>query len=262
METLLIYKDDVSNKFWKISVTGNSFTVTYGKAGTVGAVKTKEFESEEDCRKEANKLIHSKLKKGYAVASLSEQVIKDSGITEDLFWKLLETAKKKGEDPDEQLEWLVNDLSKRPVKDIVRFDTIFNQHYYKSYTSNLWAAAYIIMGGCSDDTFDYFRAWLLYLGKDVYETVMKNPEEIIPHLKLLEEEGGVPEFEELLYVASMAYEEKTGLDDEHYYNLYNQLSNDNYVQPEMEFDWEEDDEEGLRNKFPLLWERYGENTLE
>ena len=125
METLLIYKDDLSNKFWKINVTGNSFTVTYGKVGTVGAVKTKEFELEEICQKEANKLIQSKLKKGYVVADTSEHVIKESDMTESLFWELLETAKKKGEDLDEQLEWLVNHLSRRSVKDIVMFDCIF-----------------------------------------------------------------------------------------------------------------------------------------
>lgn len=261
MQMLLIYTDGSSNKFWKINVIGKSYTVTYGKVDTVGAVKSKEFDSEEICEKEANKLIQSKLKKGYVVADSSRRVIKESDMTEALFWELLETAKKKGEDLEEQHEWLGNHLSKRSVMDIVMFDYFFNQAYYKSYTSKLWAAAYIVMGGCSDDSFDYFRAWLLYLGKDSYEAILTNPEKLIPHLKELEEEGDVPEFEDLLYVASIAYEEKTGFDDEQYYNLYKKLSGDNYVQPTMEFDWDEDDEEGLREKFPLLWERYAENPL-
>lgn len=261
MEKLLIYKDDISNKFWKINVNGNSITVTYGKVGTVGSVKIKEFVSDEMCQKEANKLIQSKLKKGYLVSDYSEKVEKDSAITEDFFWELLATAKNIGEDPDEQLEWLISHLSKKSVKDIVMFDYIFNKNYYKSYTSNLWAAAYIIMGGCSDNSFDYFRAWLLFLGKDYYEKIINNPEEIVPHLKILEEEEDVPELEDLLSVASMAYEEKTGFDDEQYFNLYNQLSNDTYVQPEMEFDWDEDDEKILSEKFPLLWKRYSDNPL-
>ncbi len=54
METLLIYKDEVSNKFWKINVTGKAFTITYGKVGSIGSVKTKEFDSEELCQKEAH----------------------------------------------------------------------------------------------------------------------------------------------------------------------------------------------------------------
>lgn len=65
METLLIYQDDSSNEFWKINVSGSSYTITYGKIGTVGNVKTKDFDSEEKCLKEAGKLIKSKLKKGY-----------------------------------------------------------------------------------------------------------------------------------------------------------------------------------------------------
>lgn len=262
METLLIYKDEVSNKFWKINVTGKAFTITYGKVGSIGSVKTKEFDSEELCQKEANKLIQSKLKKGYVGAAISAQVIKESTMTESLFWDLIETAKKKGEDPDEQLEWLINNLSKRPVKDIVMFDYWFNQNYYKSYSSNLWAAAYIIMRGCSDDCFDYFRGWMLYQGKEVYESSLIDPEKIIPSLLRLEEDGDVPQFEDLFYAASMAYEEKTGYDEDQYYKLYEKLSGDSYVQPEIELDWDEDDEEGLKRMYPKLWERYGENPLE
>ncbi|HEY9577660.1 MAG TPA: DUF4240 domain-containing protein, partial [Pseudobacillus sp.] len=184
METLLIYKDDSSKKFWKICVIGNSFTVTYGKVGTVGSVKAKEFDSEEACQKEVEKLIQSKLKKGYVWSQSSYQVIRESRMTEELFWELMETCKEKGEDPDEQIDWLVTHLSRKPVKDIVMFDFIFNQHYYKSYTSSLWAAAYIVMGGCSDDCFDYFRAWALYLGKEPYEAAIENPETLLPYFKI------------------------------------------------------------------------------
>ncbi|KAB7709064.1 DUF4240 domain-containing protein [Bacillus aerolatus] len=261
METLLIYNDGSSNKFWKIYVAGNTSTVTYGKVGTIGSVKTKEFQSEEACQREGEKLIQSKLKKGYVFAQSSHQIVKESTMTEAQFWELLETCKEKGEDIDEQIEWLVTHLSRKPVKDIVMFDFIFNQYYYKSYTSNLWAAAYIVMGGCSDDCFDYFRAWVLYLGKECYEAAIENPETLLPYFKLLEEQEEIPQLEELLYVASIAYEEKTGFDDEKYFKLYDQLAKDDYIEPELEFDWDGDDEEGLRKKFPLLWGAYGENPL-
>lgn len=224
----------------------------------MGSVNTKEFDSEEACLKEANKLIQSKLKKGYS-ESEKEEGIQEVGMSEDQFWELLSSAHKKGEDWEEQLEWLVGQLSKKPLNDIIRFDYHFNQNYNKSYTSNLWAAAYIIMGGCSDDSFDYFRAWLLFLGKERYEKAIQNPESIIPYLEELEEE--VPEFEEFLYCASMAYEEKTGQEQEAYLDLYWKLSGDAYEQPIMEFDWDEDDEEGLRERFPLLWDLYGETPL-
>lgn len=262
LETTLIYKDGSSNKFWKINVAGKSYTITYGKIGTVGAVKVKSFEAEEACQKDAEKLIKSKMKKGYTLADGVDHVMKESSMTESVFWEMLQTSKNKGEDPEEQIEWLVNHLSKKPVKEIVMFDYIFNLHYQKSYTADLWAAAYIIMGGASDDSFDYFRAWLLFQGKETYETVIGNPEKIIPHLKALEEEEDVPQLEDLLSAASIAYEEKTGLDYDDYYDLYEKLTGDQAIPPEMEFDWDEDDEEGLKKKFPALWERYGDQPLE
>lgn len=95
METTLIYKDDSSNKFWKISVSGKSYTITYGKIGTVGAVKVKSFQNEEACQKDADKLIKSKLRKGYTLANPVDQVMKESSMSESLFWELLKIASKK-----------------------------------------------------------------------------------------------------------------------------------------------------------------------
>ncbi|WP_346274604.1 WGR domain-containing protein [Leptospira santarosai] len=65
MKKYLTFKDDKSDKFWNIEVGGNSFTVTYGKTGTVGQTQTKSFDDEEKCLKEAEKLLSEKLKKGY-----------------------------------------------------------------------------------------------------------------------------------------------------------------------------------------------------
>lgn len=234
------------------------FIVSYGKVGSIGRVNTKEFPSEEVCYKEANKLIRSKFNKGYR--EVGEKVeLKESGMTDTQFWKLIDMAHRKGDDLDEQVEWLIGKLSKKSENDIVRFDFLFNQNYSKSYTSDLWAAAYIIRGGCSDDSFDYFRAWLLFLGKEPYEEAIRNPESLIPYMAKLEDD--VPEFEELLSCASMAYEEKTGRDQEQYLELYLKLTGQSNGILEMEFDWEEDDEEGLSKKFPRLWHIYGDNPL-
>ncbi|MBT2572051.1 DUF4240 domain-containing protein [Planococcus sp. ISL-110] len=248
-----------SNKFWKIKAQGNFFIVSYGRIGTHGSVNTKEFPSEELCLKEANKLVESKLKKGYRESERQVDEIEDSGMTDDQFWEMLDTAHRKGEDLEEQLEWLIGRLAKKPVHDIIRFDSHFNRYYYKSYTSDLWAAAYIVMGGCSGDSFDYFRAWLLFLGKTAYEDAIRNPESIIPYLQKLDED--VPEFEDFLYCASMAFEEKTDLDQEEYLNLHWRLSGDDYKQPDLDFGWDEEDEEGLCRKFPQLWQLYGRTPL-
>ena len=36
-----------------------------------------------------------------------------------------------------------------------------------SYRWDLWGAAYLANGGCSDDGFDYFRGWLIGQGRKV-----------------------------------------------------------------------------------------------
>lgn len=259
MEKSLVCITAYSNKFWKIKAQGNIFIVSYGRIGTRGSINTKEFSSEEHCLKEANRLIESKLKKGYQELRKQEEEIEGSGMTEGQFWGLLDMAHYKRDDLEEQVQWLVGKLARKSVEDITRFDAHFNKQYCKSYRSDLWAAAFIIMGGCSDDSFDYFRAWLLYLGKQAYEEAIRDPESIIPYLDELEED--VPEFEDFLYAASRAFEKKTGLDREAYLDMYGKLSVNHYEQPDMELDWNEGDEEGLRRKFPVLWKAYGEAPL-
>lgn len=66
--TYLEYHDETSSKFWQIAVNSNSHTVTFGKIGTTGQSKTKEFATVEDCKADADKLIKSKKAKGYAEA--------------------------------------------------------------------------------------------------------------------------------------------------------------------------------------------------
>lgn len=59
------YKDYKSDKFWRIEQLASAFAINYGKTGRIGKYQVKEFDSEDDCKKEVNKLIASKMKKGY-----------------------------------------------------------------------------------------------------------------------------------------------------------------------------------------------------
>src|SRR5262245_10585355 len=59
------YSDAKSHKFWNIEVTGNSFTVTYGKISSAGQTQTKTFASAAEAQKAADKLVKEKTSKGY-----------------------------------------------------------------------------------------------------------------------------------------------------------------------------------------------------
>jgi predicted DNA-binding WGR domain protein len=54
-----------SLKFWEISLSGDSFTVRFGRIGTAGQSQTKSFADTDQAKREADKLIADKLKKGY-----------------------------------------------------------------------------------------------------------------------------------------------------------------------------------------------------
>lgn len=59
------FKDVKSNKFWNIELSGSRFTVHFGRIGTSGQTQTKTFPSEAAAKKEHDKLVAEKLKKGY-----------------------------------------------------------------------------------------------------------------------------------------------------------------------------------------------------
>ena len=59
------FADDESYKFWKIELTGTSYTVTYGRIGTKGQTSTKSFATPEKAKSAYEKIIAEKLGKGY-----------------------------------------------------------------------------------------------------------------------------------------------------------------------------------------------------
>lgn len=59
------FSDSTSNKFWEVDVKGKTLNVTFGKIGTKGQSKPKDFASPEKAKAEMEKLIKEKTGKGY-----------------------------------------------------------------------------------------------------------------------------------------------------------------------------------------------------
>ncbi len=61
------FSEGTSNKFWEIALAANdsSFTTTFGKIGATGQTTIKKFSSAAEAKKEHDKLVAEKLKKGY-----------------------------------------------------------------------------------------------------------------------------------------------------------------------------------------------------
>jgi predicted DNA-binding WGR domain protein len=62
------FSEGTSNKFWEIKLEGSAFQTKYGRIGTPGAVTLKEFDSPDKAKKEYDKLVAEKVKKGYQKA--------------------------------------------------------------------------------------------------------------------------------------------------------------------------------------------------
>ncbi|HEY1097806.1 MAG TPA: WGR domain-containing protein, partial [Myxococcota bacterium] len=60
---------EVDGKFWAISLDGSSHTVRFGKIGTAGTSKTKDFDDDAAAKKDHDKLVKEKTGKGYALVS-------------------------------------------------------------------------------------------------------------------------------------------------------------------------------------------------
>jgi uncharacterized protein (TIGR02996 family) len=59
------FKEGSSSKFWEITLSGNSFTTRWGKIGTKGQEKTQSFSNPIEAKREYDKLVNEKTKKGY-----------------------------------------------------------------------------------------------------------------------------------------------------------------------------------------------------
>src|SRR6266496_6748405 len=125
-------------------------------------------------------------------------------MNEDIFWQLIADSKQPSAgDSDAQVAALQERLQSLPESEIVEFDSLLHVQLDRSYHRDLWAAAYIINGGCSDDGFDYFRAWLIAQGQEVFERALQDPESLV---EVAEPEV---ELELFLYASIVAYEAKT-----------------------------------------------------
>ncbi len=168
-------------------------------------------------------------------------------MNENEFWSIIERVINVSEnDPDEKEEALMEEINKLSPEEIFEFAKLFDEKDTKAYRWDLWASAYIINGGCGDDSFMDFRASLICMGQKIYENALKNPD------SLASVEFNNPEedlfFEGYQYIAFTAYEDKT----EKEMPATEVIGSEN---PKGE-EWSEDSEDDLRRICPNLFEKY------
>jgi hypothetical protein len=136
----------------------------------------------------------------------------EATLDEAAFWKLIEDSRlESGGDIERQHEILVDKVASLSIADIFAYGRLFHDVRGIAYRRDLWDAASIICGGCSDDGFMDFRAWLIAQGKAVFYDALQDPEILVDHVQIRcdgIETYGDAQFESMNYVDSDAYEQK------------------------------------------------------
>jgi hypothetical protein len=164
------------------------------------------------------------------------------------FWKLIDSTRKQaGGDLGTHVELLRERLQTLEPEQIVEFNKIFNVYWTRAYTWNLWGAAYLIGGGCSDDGFMDFRGWLISKGEKAFENAFNDPESLV---KVVKEDDEDCQFEGYQYVAWQAWQNKTGKDMKEFPHCGPQQPSEPLGQP-----WSEEGDD-LKRRFPKLYRKF------
>ncbi len=193
----------------------------------------------------------------------TKKALKLKRIDKDRFWQIIADAHAERQSQEEVLEYIGGGITELSPGEMLGFHRWVMYYLAKSYKDKLWAAAYIVMGGCSDDGFEAFRAWLIAQGREVYEAALKSPDSLLPVLKGLREREEVPELEELLSIAYASFDHVgAGTWEDWEEAAQELLDSPSLDYPDIELSWEEDDDESLRRICPLLFGEFGYNPLD
>jgi hypothetical protein len=171
-------------------------------------------------------------------------------MDETEFWEIVDSAREAaGGDPEEHADLLVDRLTQLDPESVADFARHFETRFNRAYRWDVWAAADIMLGGASDDAFDFFRCWLIGRGRHVFEGALHDPDELtalVPDFNA-ETDGDA---EDLGYAADEAYERLTGI------QLPDLGLPDSPPEPDGPFvDFE--NAETVAERFPKLWQRFG-----
>ncbi|HYF68949.1 MAG TPA: DUF4240 domain-containing protein [Ohtaekwangia sp.] len=174
-------------------------------------------------------------------------------LDEGLFWKIIDKSLK-STSQDEQEQYIISEIGKLTPKEMIGFRLRTDYFLYHTYNSEMWCAGYIMNGGCSDDSFEYFRCWVISRGRDTFYNTKANPDYLI---KEVVEGAEFYEFESFWYVALEAFERKTGK------NLYDYIDDDRFntkeaTYPQFEFNWQADEPNSMKKICPQLYVKFSD----
>jgi hypothetical protein len=108
-------------------------------------------------------------------------------MEEARFWNIIDSSRQRAREmkrlPRQDFlelheQTLADALRPLPPVEIAAFHERFSYYRGLAYRWDLWAAAYWLHGGCSNDGFLDFRSCLISLGKTLFFQVLKAPDSL------------------------------------------------------------------------------------
>ncbi|MEM9431422.1 MAG: DUF4240 domain-containing protein [Pseudomonadota bacterium] len=125
-------------------------------------------------------------------------------MTPDVFWEIV--GGPKDHSVSAHIEAVAARLERFKASAIKDFDKHLQALIGEAYRTDIWALAYLLCDGCSDDSFAAFRCWLVLQGRDVFEATLHDPDGFdISHFGT-QIDGALA----LMDVPPLAYEVRTG----------------------------------------------------
>jgi hypothetical protein len=173
----------------------------------------------------------------------------------DEFWLIVDRARqgagdtRTGEGAAKVAECVGDRLAELGPAAAVAFDLRYDVLGAESYDWNLWGAAYLMKGGCSDDAFDYFRGWLVAQGRGIWEQALRDPDTLAG--LGIDPDDDFLECEDMLGIGRRAF----GRNDDFYAAVDAAragLPADTFDGPLLGDDFDHEDEDEVRTRYPRL----------
>ena len=194
-------------------------------------------------------------------------------MTRNNFWEYVNDARKKYEDNFEAMSYLTDILTDKTNEEIFSFGITVDEIMLESYNEKLWCASYLVNGDTGEDSFDFFRLWLISQGEKTYNDVVKKPDNLINYIENFDDEEYIQDFyenEDFFFVAVDAFGKKNNIREfeevfEKYLDEFDsykeKIGYKDTDYPKLKLTWCEKVPKSMKKVCPKLFERLyiGEN---
>ena len=193
--------------------------------------------------------------------------VMELAMTRGNFWRYIAEAHKKEKDNNGRMNYLVEKLSNKSYEEIFSFGIIVDEIMLESYNQKLWCASYLLNGDTREESFDFFRLWLISQGEKTYNDVMKNPDNLIKYVDEPDEDfiSDLYENEDFFFVAVDAFGIKNDMGIfEELFEIYleefdsykEKLNYNDEDYPKLKLTWCEKVPKSMKKICPKLFERF------